>query len=226
MANAPFMPVAKPDLKALLDRVQYDTSRSINCVLAGKIVSFDAASNTASVAVQLKTRKANGLDESFPVLSDCPVFILSGGNTHVSMPIVAGDYCLVLFHDRDMDAWWASGVAMPPMSNRAHSLSDGIVLVGITPKTDPITLASNPGIKSTDKTVEISGVGANVIAGSGKVVIKNDLYTLKTLMDELFTAINAITVTCAAAGSPSGIPLNAATFTTLKDKFDTLFNAS
>lgn len=201
MANAPFMPTAKPDLKALLDRVAYDTARSIHCCLAGKIVSFDAAKNTASVQIQMKTRLANGADENFPILADCPVFILAGGNSHVSMPIVAGDYCLVMFHDRDIDAWWASGQPKAPATNRAHSLSDGIVLVGITPNTEPIALGENPGIYSTDKPVALVGEGgAEVDAGStGKVAIRGSALSLKTILATVFTALNASTTLDGAA---------------------------
>ena len=40
--------------------------------------------------------------------------------------------------------------------------------------------------------------------------------TLKSTLENLIDAINALTVTCAAPGNPSSTPINAATFTAIK----------
>lgn len=50
--------------------------------------------------------------------------------------------------------------------------------------------------------------------------------TLASLMQELLTALETLTVTCAAAGSPSSPPVNLATFTALKTKFNNLLKTS
>ena len=60
----------------------------------------------------------------FCVLSDVPVFM------PVPFEVNAGDACLVIFADRDIDAWFESGEAEVPPSGRMHSLSDGFAFVG------------------------------------------------------------------------------------------------
>ena len=51
-----------------------------------------------------------------------------------SMPVPfevnPGDACLVIFADRDIDAWFESGEAEVPPSGRMHNLSDGFAFVG------------------------------------------------------------------------------------------------
>ena len=48
----------------------------------------------------------------------------------VPFEVHEGDACLVIFADRDIDAWFESGEAEVPPSGRMHSLSDGFAFVG------------------------------------------------------------------------------------------------
>ena len=48
----------------------------------------------------------------------------------VPFEVNEGDACLVIFADCDIDAWFESGEAELPESNRMHSLSDGFAFVG------------------------------------------------------------------------------------------------
>ena len=59
-----------------------------------------------------------------PLLRDVPVFM------PVPFEVHEGDACLVIFADRDIDAWFESGEAEVPPSSRMHSLSDGFAFVG------------------------------------------------------------------------------------------------
>ena len=74
----------------------------------GQIVSFNPTTQTASVQIMVKARILDQI-RSYPVLTDCPVFSVSGGAGCLTMPVAAGDPCLVLFNDRDMDGWFATG---------------------------------------------------------------------------------------------------------------------
>jgi hypothetical protein len=166
---------------------------------------------------------ADGSVIDFPLLTDVPVFILSGGNTHVSMPIVAGDFCIVLFNDRDIDTWWLSGKKDVPNSNRAHAIADGIALIGIRPQSSLISLGVNPGIFSTDKKVSLKGVGAELDATSDKVYIKNAVHTLKALVDGLITDLVGMTTLNCVEGAPTSFSV--ATINALnarKAQFDVL----
>jgi hypothetical protein len=224
MASKTIGPTCEPSLNYLLGDVQRQTALSINCVQIGTIEEYHAENNTAKVSINFKVKMKNGEDVSYPALDDCPVFVISGGDASLSMPITAGDTCLVLFNDKNIDDWYLTGKVSAPADNRIHSIADGIVLVGIRSLAD---LKVYPEMTTLD-------------GGSKKIAIKNDDKDLKTLLasvnttikstidtiKEMNTKINAlvdliaaITVPVTAVGAPSGVPVNAATITATKTDF-------
>ena len=120
---------------AELQALKQEIFESLHCALPGKVVSFDADSQTAVIRPAVKHRRVSSRAEcsgvegspssiSFPLLRDVPVFM------PVSFEIHEGDACLVIFADQDIDAWFESGEAEVPPSGRMHSLSDGFAFVG------------------------------------------------------------------------------------------------
>ncbi len=85
---------------------------SLHCALPGIVESFDGESGTACIRLAL---------QGMPVLQDVPVF---AGNE-----VNAGDACLVIFADCDVDRW-LDGEEGAPVSGRMHSLSDAFAFVG------------------------------------------------------------------------------------------------
>jgi hypothetical protein len=228
-----FYPSTQPNLKDVLDRHRLEVSRSINCHLVGKIVTYDRTKNTASISIAAKREYVDGTVLDFPLLTDCPVFHVQGGGAWLSMPIKFGDHCLVLFNDRDIDAWYHSGQDKVPGSLRAHSLSDGIAFVGIQHSKSP--LAIEDGIVElhggTNKVKTSSDAGIAERMTTGKYSVKNNEKDLKTLIDALFTAIGSMSFTgTAVVGGTAGTSatttlVNAATFTALKAEFALLLEA-
>jgi len=86
---------------------------SLHCALPGIVDSFDDTSGTASVRLALS---------GMPVLQNVPVFICN--------EVSAGDACLVVFADCDVDAWFDGEDSADPASGRMHSLSDAFAFVG------------------------------------------------------------------------------------------------
>lgn len=122
----------KPDLRAMLDNFKAEVFRDLNAHLLGTIVSFTYATTGATATVQPIGRRdlPNGGTVGFPLLTDCPVFMPRGGPFGLNFPVKPGDTCLVLFHDCDIDLWFAKQDTGVPNTDRSHSLSDGLVLVG------------------------------------------------------------------------------------------------
>lgn len=200
-------PSTQPELKTLLDQTKRQTMLAMNCVQIGIIQEYRAATNTAKVKIASKIKMPNGEIIEYPILDDCPVFTLSGGTSFVSCPITAGDNCLVLFNDRNIDNWYLSGLVTTPDNARAHSIADGIVLVGVNPIISP-------------KVTPLNSVCVN--GGSKKVSIKNAATDLKTVLSALIDAISAITVV--TGGVTSTVPVNVAVFTALKVQLATLLD--
>jgi hypothetical protein len=103
----------------------------------------------------------------YPVLTDVPVFILSGGGFAVTFPVAAGDTCLVCFNDRDLDSWFQSNSAVPPNSARMHSLSDGLALVGFRSLANPVTTFSTTeaALRNSAGNAKLAVTNAGAVAG-------------------------------------------------------------
>lgn len=105
---------------AELQALKQEIFESLHCALPGIVESFDAGTQTAVIRPAVKSR--SGLE--LPLFRDVPVHM------PVSFDVSAGDHCLVVFADCDIDAWFDSGEVSVPSSARMHSLSDGFAFVG------------------------------------------------------------------------------------------------
>ena len=194
--------------------LQRQVSLTLNAVKIGQIQSFDGTKKTAQIALLFRRVLPSGTITDYPVLVDCPVVTLQGGGGSIQFPIVAGDQCLVFFADRNIDAWFKTGTANAPFNARAHDLSDGIALVGI-----------NSLVSSLDNYVAATSRwkydGAEIDMSAGLITVKNGTASLLTIINSLFSAIEAIQVT-------GGLSLTAPSVSALeavKAEFATLLSA-
>lgn len=155
------------------------------------IQSFDAATQSATVAIAAlrnvidrTTNPPQYVPRPYPLLTDVPVFVHSGGNSGLLLPVQAGDTCLVLFNDRDIDNWWTTGSTTVPNSARLHSMSDGFALVGFRSKANLI--ANYP----TDRAKLFYEESALELAA--KVKLYNGDASLKSVLDSIITALTAL----------------------------------
>ena len=112
-----------------LQALKRDILFSLHCALPGTVVSFDSESQTAVIQPAVfrvipTVAEGSPSSVSLPLLRDVPVFM------PVSFEVNPGDVCLVIFADCDIDAWFETGEAEVPASDRMHSLSDGFAFVG------------------------------------------------------------------------------------------------
>ena len=108
------------DIAALKEEIQ----SSMHCALPGVVDSFDADTQTVSVRPMLKQKKA------LPLLRNVPVFFPGTRENAVTWQISAGDECLLVFADMDIDRWFETGEAEEPVSGRRHDLADAFAFVG------------------------------------------------------------------------------------------------
>lgn len=185
-----------PDMKVVLKELRNDIFATLNCVQIGKIEKVTPAEQTVEISIQIKRAAADGTSTSLPVLVDCPYFVLQGGGAYIDMPIIAGDFCIVLFNDRDIDTWWDTANLADPHSTRKHSLSDGIALVGINPKTAALDMDG-----SKTRVINPEGIELN---GNTKTFVTHA--ELNTALQTFITALNLHTHTSATSGSPTSTP--------------------
>ena len=95
---------------------------SLHCALPGTVESFDPERGTAAVRPM-----AASLSLPLPLLYDVPVYLPE------PREISPGAGCLLIFADRDIDAWLEGRDETGPASGRLHSLSDAFAFVGFHP---------------------------------------------------------------------------------------------
>lgn len=177
------LPQVIPDLNAAIDLKLKILLQTLNCHKVGEVQSFNSQLQTATVKIMHQINVAGILAE-YPLLVDVPVFILGGGDRVVTLPVRQGDTCLVLFHDRDFDKWYATGASVEPNTARLHDLADGLCLVGFRSMANPVTAYS-----TTD--VEVRN-GSNRLAVGDQFLMKNSSTDLKFVLDRIIDCLNVL----------------------------------
>lgn len=184
----------------LLNAHKKNVMLSINCHAVATVKKVDlelmtlqAQINYGSTIYEVKADGTTGTKiKDYPLLVDVPFIVLGGGTTYLTFPIKAGDECLILFNDRDLNNWIEGASTGPVASNRLHSMADAMALVGfIVPSDyDPDRATLGNGETSV-------GVGEN------KIRLKNSVESLNTILQDLVTEIKAIQTTNTVPGSPA-----------------------
>lgn len=163
-----------------------DIFNSLNCHRIGIIQSFNSTNQTAKIKLVDK-RILAGYEgtqaKEFSILIDVPIFIVSGGSAWLNQPIQAGDECLVLFNDRNIDRWFASGNIQPPENSRSHSLQDGLAIVGFHSQLKKLTNFSTADFGLNFQNAKMQ------IDSTGKIDISNQTKDLKTLIANLINIL-------------------------------------
>lgn len=196
--------------QSILDAQKADIFSTFHCVQIGKIEKVTAAEQTVEVTLQIKRPAADGTSSAIPLLVDVPYMVLQGGGSYIDLPIAKGDYCIVLFNDRDIDTWWSTANMADPSSSRKHDLSDGIAIVGLNPKTKPLPM---------------QGATVGIIGGPNKINLENSTGKFDQWMADFIDAIVGIKT----FGSPPSHTLTPDTiskFTALKTRAGNLFGGS
>lgn len=221
-----------PTLSDLLNLLKKEIMLDLNCHHPATIQSFDAVAQTVTATInytktffQLNsaTRQYDPIQVNYPIIVDCPIIVMSGGDAHLTFPIAKGDECLMLFNDRDLENWLQSGQVGPVATSALHSFADAIALIGLN--------SSANLIQDYDAVRAVLRNGnAKVGVGTDKILIANTDSTLNTLLqniltqlENLATAAAAITVTgVQGGGGTSGPPSNASTFTAVSSQLSSL----
>lgn len=173
-----------PTMGEVLDLLRSEIMMSLNCHAVGTVQSFNSTEQTVVAKMNYqKTFVTTGLDNSeynvdYPIVSDCPVVIMGGGTATLTFPIAAGDQCLILFNDRDIDNWFAGSYTGGPATNRLHSFADCIAIVGLH------SLANSLSGYDTTRAVLRNG-DTMVGVSASKIKIANATKTLKQVLQDL-----------------------------------------
>jgi hypothetical protein len=230
----------EPSLSDLLRELKKDIFLSLNCHAVGIVQSFDSSNQTIQATIAYKKtfyelssdgENYNEVLRDYPVLIDCPAIVIGGGSFSLKMPIKKGDECLVIFNDRSIDRWFKGGQVTSLESSRKHSFSDAIVLVGLNSlanslegyEEDKVVLGDGTHNLKLGGDESVLEMGDTVLKLASKVTLENSAENLNTVLQDILTAIQAITVSgVTSGGAVSGPPSNAADFATLATRLGSL----
>lgn len=140
----------------------------------GRIVSYDAAKQTASVQLTVKSfvKDENGKRKAvdIPILQDVPVQFPGSGGQTMTFPVAAGDEVMVNFLSRASDAQQQSGGDQNPTDASVNSLSHPRAMLGF--KSDPRKL-SNVSTTATELRSD-DGMTKISLSGAGGVGVATD----------------------------------------------------
>lgn len=164
------------DLLAILKK---QTGMGVRCAMPGIIESFDANEQTVSVYVAIRElidTYGNLSWQDIPVLVDVPIILPRAGNFVLTMPIIKGDECLVVFADACIDAWWQSGGIQNQVEIRRHDLSDGIAIIGLwsQPNVIPNYATSGAQLRSINGSASITLTDDEIILSASSIKIAAD----------------------------------------------------
>ncbi|MGL5113582.1 MAG: Gp138 family membrane-puncturing spike protein [Flavobacterium sp.] len=237
LPQSQLVPISAPNIDDNFSALKQEIFAMLNCHRVGTIESFDPATQTATIQlVDAWTQNTYNGSFSQPIapLIKCPIVILKGSKGGFTSPINAGDQCLVIFNDRDLENWQkAGGEFQIPATARMHSITDAFAIVGVRSLSNPIADFNNEaseldyidadqvrrGVLSLSedvaefKYIDVVGIDQAQVNLDSKVEIKNATKNLKTLIDQFIAII--INLKTTPDGGVTLFPIDSTTTTSL-----------
>lgn len=113
-------------VKQLQDKI----NSNIRVAMPAVIVTYDYKTQNASVKINIKEDYRNTFID-YPIITNVPVIFPSSGGASITMPVVKGDGCLLVFADRDINNWLLGSDNQPTSSARTHHLKDAVAIIGL-----------------------------------------------------------------------------------------------
>lgn len=201
------------DMQTFCNEFKKNIMFSLNCHHIGTIQEFDSTNQTATVTINYQRVLLNQSGGNYvntlvpyPLITRCPVIILSGSGNTLTFPISQGDTCLLLFNDRDFDNWFNGLENGGVGTSRAHAFTDAIALVGLSNLNGSIQ--NYDAQRAVISTPQGTKVGVNL---NNKATILNTSTTLGTQLNTLITQVNNLlnaveTINTAVGGLLGGTP--------------------
>jgi hypothetical protein len=159
----------------------------LRCATPGIVVSFDPVKQTCVVQPAIMEEVllpppglppfADGTPnttQNIPTkvaiapIQDVPIIMMRVPGWSITLPIVPGTECLLIFADSCIDGWWQSSGVQPQFDRRRHDLSDAFALFGPWSQQKLLTDYSTTSmqIRSDDQTViiDLSTDGVTITA--------------------------------------------------------------
>lgn len=124
-----------PNLDNLFSIFKNDVFSNLRTLTIGRVLAFDEEKRTIDAeilitptSVQINEEVILGGELEYPKLYEVPVLDCE----YFAPPIHEGDYCLLIFAERNIDNWLVKdNTDVPPRNDRMHSIADAFAWFGI-----------------------------------------------------------------------------------------------
>lgn len=129
------IPQSAPSFLENMQLFKNNIFASLNCHLPGKIIAFDAETQTCTVQIMLL--KYETLAPA--PITQVPLIMLGAGGGHITMPNPIGTICVLLFMDRNIDNFLETGEPYVPPTSRMHDFTDCVALTTFKTLVNPLS---------------------------------------------------------------------------------------
>lgn len=137
------MTVRSPDMADIIRQAIEDRLAEVHVCLPGRIDAYDADLQKADVEPLIKRLQATvdgELKEDLPIIPGVPVVFPRAGGFKITMPVSAGDRCMLVFAERSIDVYQTGQGRRgddstlinqaDPGTFEMHNLSDPVAIMG------------------------------------------------------------------------------------------------
>jgi hypothetical protein len=170
--------------------------------LPGRIESYDAATQRASVQVELRQARyepdgARVADRQ-PVIPDVPVLMSGAGEFRTTYPLQRGDQVWLEFSEGALTLWKPRGGDVDPVDDRRMDLSDAVAVVGLRSANNALKNCPTDRMSighDTGATVEITPTEVRVGGNTGTEPTYRAT-SAQSALSTFLTALNTFAGTC------------------------------
>lgn len=193
---------ASPSTADLHEQAGSAATARVNVALPGTIVTYDHDLQMAAVQIVpcFRKRDDDGAPVKYrpPVVHGVPVAFYGGSGFSDTFPLSVGDPGILLFCDRQIDEWKATGArTTEPQTLRRHSLNDAIFIPGARSFADPVPAA---GLDATARVIRAPELRLGSASASDYVALASQVQTALAALEAALDAASNAALLAATAG--------------------------
>lgn len=180
-----------PSQTEVLKNAQKNAANEIRVAMPARIETYDYKKQMATVKPLFKRKFKDGKDIAMPLIYNVPVAHPRAGKAFVHMPLKKGDKVMLVFADKSMEKWLASGDDVEPNDARCHHLADAIAYPGLYPFNDGADVTNGDDI-----VIRNGNTIMHIKSNNHLQVINGTTELVKTMCDFMRAIREAWTATC------------------------------
>lgn len=175
-------------LTSVVKQAIENKTAEIHTALPGQIVSYDASTQTADIQLLIKRKffDSSVKAQTLPVIPNVPVKHPRTIDAFIHLPIKKGDFVELIFQERSIDKYLASGQIVDPEDFRKHDFRDAIAHLGYYPIDNTFEVTNPDAIEITNKD------GKFTITNDGKFLLAS---STAELLSEIVDTIGKLSAT-------------------------------